>query len=301
MNNANVCVIMSSYNGENFLDEQIDSIINQKNVNVTLLIRDDDSSDTTKDILKKWSERPNILVYLEDNIGVGKSFMRALSYSKKFDFYAFSDQDDVWKSNKLELAVKKMKEYDLKKPILYYSNYELVDVNKNKLIRRSESKFVNYESAFFQSRAIGCSMVFNHEAKLLMEKFKLPKNSIHDYWMYRVVYSMGEVVFDKTKTFYYRQHANNVIGENNNIFSYWINRFNRIKNIKVSKIDEAGIIYNMLEKHIIDTSKKDGLKKIALSKKNFKYKLELIKSKNVYGQTKIDTILLKIAFALNKL
>ena len=98
-----VCVLMSTYNGEQFIREQLESICSQNGVNVTLLIRDDGSKDNTLSILKSFEEKIPMRVITDgENLGPGNSFMELVYQAGDFDFYAFSDQDDIWKNNKLE-------------------------------------------------------------------------------------------------------------------------------------------------------------------------------------------------------
>ena len=110
-----VCVLMSTYNGEKYLKEQIESILNQENIEVDILIRDDGSTDNTLNILENYTQKyKNIRYYTGENLRSAKSFMNLLFTVKEYDYYAFSDQDDVWKKNKLYTAVSKLKEgYDL--------------------------------------------------------------------------------------------------------------------------------------------------------------------------------------------
>lgn len=92
-----VIVLMSTYNGEKYLKEQIDSILNQVKVEVFLMIRDDGSSDNTIAILKEYErQNRNIKIIKGKNIGVGNSFMQLLYNSAEAEYYAFADQDDVW-------------------------------------------------------------------------------------------------------------------------------------------------------------------------------------------------------------
>lgn len=110
MSKPTVSVLMSTYNGAKYIREQIDSILNQKDVNVELLIRDDGSSDNTAEICKEYQKKnTNIRFYQGENIGVGKSFMELLKKAPEADYYSFSDQDDVWLEDKLSRAVKMIK------------------------------------------------------------------------------------------------------------------------------------------------------------------------------------------------
>lgn len=110
----NVVVLMSTYNGEKYLRDQIDSIFAQVgNLDVRILIRDDGSNDGTLQILDEYQNRNELVWYSDgENIGAAKSFMRLLYNAPRASFYAFSDQDDIWYKDKLSNSIHKLKEVD---------------------------------------------------------------------------------------------------------------------------------------------------------------------------------------------
>ena len=119
---VSVNVLMSTYNGEKYLSQQIESIINQKgNFDLRLIIRDDGSTDSTPEILEKYAKKyPKIIsYYLEGNKGYNFAFFELLRFSPQADFYAFSDQDDVWIENKLDFAIKALQSANNNIPLLY--------------------------------------------------------------------------------------------------------------------------------------------------------------------------------------
>ena len=133
----NVAVVMSTYNGQRFLRKQIDSIMNQKRIAVSLYIRDDGSKDNTVSIIKKYKEN-NIHLIKGQNVGVGNSFMNCLySAPRNFDYYCFADQDDIWDEDKISTAIDKIK--DVMHPALYCSNQRLVDAEGNTIGHRYEN------------------------------------------------------------------------------------------------------------------------------------------------------------------
>ena len=100
-----VCVLISTYNGERFLEEQIASIIAQKGVEVDILVRDDGSSDMTCSLLERWQKEGKLKWYKGENLGFARSFMNLLKTASGYDYYAFCDQDDIWLEDKLQRAV----------------------------------------------------------------------------------------------------------------------------------------------------------------------------------------------------
>ena len=158
-----VLVVMSAYNGEKYIQEQIDSILAQENVQVKLIIRDDGSVDNTLDIIKKNSANHNNVEYIAgENIGYKRSFYNTLTDSPDtYDYYAFSDQDDVWDKSKLIRAVE-MLENESNDIKMYASALRVVDQNLNFTeINNYDKLKISYGSAMSRQRIAGCTMVFN--------------------------------------------------------------------------------------------------------------------------------------------
>lgn len=134
----NVLVLMSVYNGEFYLQEQIDSVLEQKDIDVHLLIRDDGSSDNSVNIIKMNAYKDSRVRLIEgENIGCTKSFMalckEALSCAVKYDFYSFCDQDDIWFENKLVKSVSVLSSFDSHAPCLYMATSIATDEKLNDL------------------------------------------------------------------------------------------------------------------------------------------------------------------------
>ena len=110
----NIAVAMSTYNGELYIKEQINSILEQKNVKVELFVRDDGSKDKTLGILETYGEKWNNIHFIKgENLGVGNSFMELLySIGCEYEYYAFADQDDVWLPDKLNQGIAKIEDGD---------------------------------------------------------------------------------------------------------------------------------------------------------------------------------------------
>ena len=111
-----VTILLSSFNGEAYLEEQLGSIVAQKDVQTNILVRDDGSSDHTCDILDQWQQKAVLSWYRGENIGPARSFMDLLRQAGDSCYYAFSDQDDYWLSDKLKVAVDKLELYE-KRPV----------------------------------------------------------------------------------------------------------------------------------------------------------------------------------------
>lgn len=111
MKKPRVEVLMSTYNGELYIDEQIQSILSQKDVDLNLLIRDDASKDNTIEKIKKYTTRDNVSFYNGKNIGATRSFFDLMNHAGEYEYYCLSDQDDVWDDDKVITAVNKLLPY----------------------------------------------------------------------------------------------------------------------------------------------------------------------------------------------
>lgn len=230
----NVQILMSTYNGELYLREQINSLLLQKKVNINILVRDDGSTDGTIEILQEYANKGVLKYYIGENIGPAHSFMELLYGSCNADYYAFCDQDDVWDSDKLITAIENIDLEELDKPALYFSSTRLVDRNLQ-FIRNSKLKTtISLGSSLIINPAAGCTQVFNYSLmKLLRRQVNANNIGMHDAWIYRVCASFnGKIIFDKKSHISYRQHGNNVIGGLSNPVKKYKRRINSLINKK---------------------------------------------------------------------
>lgn len=228
-----VAVLMSTYNGEKYLKDQMDSILTQKGVELTLYIRDDGSSDKTIDIVKECQKNnPNIKLDVGQNLGVGNSFMQLVyDVPDNYDYYAFADQDDVWLPEKMKKAIEKIK--DCVKPALYCSNQILVDGTLNRIgMRYNSVPDISYQQIMCQNKITGCTTLWNKKLqKLLSEETRRPSDEllrirIHDVWIAMVASVIGIIRYDKDGYILYRQHEANVVGvRKTNRIKQWIEKW----------------------------------------------------------------------------
>ncbi len=240
----NIKVLMSTYNGELFLDEQIQSIISQKRIDVTLKIRDDGSNDKTKDIVKKYASHINKIALIEgENVGAANSFFELIKVVGECEFYAFSDQDDVWDSDKLKVAVSKLENVD--GPAMYCSATRTIDENGNiiKKIDDRNHKVLSIEELLLSNNAVGCTIVINQKLMKLLKLYIPNKIIMHDHWVYLVCVSCGgSVVYDKVPHISYRQHSNNVLGD----------KIKMSKKIKLSSFSKSKNVRSMIASELIE-------------------------------------------------
>lgn len=224
MKKYRVLVLMSSYNGEKYISEQIVSILNQEGVNVHLLIRDDGSKDNTCPIIQNFND-DRITLIKGNNIGCIDSFSslvkEAVNLTNEYDYFAFSDQDDVWLSKKLFAGINKLTEVkDKTKPLLYACNLNIVDANNNFItISHQNNLTIRKGGLLVDSKFPGCAMIFNAKAVQYYNS-KPPRGGLyHDHWLALICLFFGKIIYDSQPYINYRQHANNVLGAHHFLLS----------------------------------------------------------------------------------
>jgi glycosyltransferase involved in cell wall biosynthesis len=212
---------MCTFNGEDFLEEQLDTIERQDYKNWTLFVNDDGSRDKTLDILKvyqkKWGVK-KLIIRRGPQKGFCQNFLQIINDKKiSADLYFLSDQDDVWMPHKLSHAIKKTSKLDPTKPILYCARTTYVSSNAKKILGESDLflKPPSFKNALIQSLAGGNTMAFNNHLKKVMQKYPKVNVVSHDWWLYIMNELVGgKTFYDPESTTLYRQHARSLIGAN---------------------------------------------------------------------------------------
>ncbi len=223
-----VQVLMSTYNGERFLMEQLQSIYAQKGVDVDILVRDDGSQDGTQVILRQEQEKGRLKWYSGQNLRPARSFMNLLKHADdNADLYAFSDQDDVWDEDKLLAATNAIGEEEC--PALYFCQTQLVDEHLNDLPQIHISPKLTFGEALVYQFVGGCTMVFNGALRSTVNQYTPEYLRMHDTWVYDIALAIGaKVVFDPVPHIKYRQHTGNSVGQTASTWHQWKERFQRI-------------------------------------------------------------------------
>nr|WP_231036497.1 glycosyltransferase [Pectinatus sottacetonis] len=213
-----VQVFLSTYNGDKYLSQQLDSLINQSNVEVSILIRDDGSTDGTLSILQSYKKIYDCVdFYCGNNEGYAKSFLHLLTQNVKADYFAFCDQDDVWLPEKLSHGIKKIRENitvkNKKKPVLYATALKRVDENLNFLsMQRFKKLNLSLGAEFTRHRLAGCTFIFNSSLYLLLQKAYSVQELVcsHDRLATILCLSAGgKVIFDNNSYILFRRHSTN--------------------------------------------------------------------------------------------
>ena len=208
-----VNILLSTYNGKTYLKEQLDSIFDQSYQDFILYVRDDGSSDNTVKLLRDYKdslvEKDKMVIVAENNIGFCKSFFRLLSLSDDGDYWAFSDQDDIWYPDKLLNAVNWLDSGDNTKPLLYHSGLEYYD-NDN-IIGKYEIKGYdfNFPKSITSNIFYGFSMVINKSLRDKAVSCNPGKILYHDWFIAMIVTAFGEYHFSDVIDSAHRLHKSN--------------------------------------------------------------------------------------------
>ncbi len=213
-----VTILLATYNGEAFLEEQLESLFSQEGWSGKILARDDGSTDRTVEILQKFPDRIEILPS-SGNLGVVGNFSKLMENCNS-PYMMFCDQDDVWKKDKIKVTYKAMKRLEQEQgsdiPLLVHTDLEVVD-EELRLIAPSYWKYVKLSSnptfskLLMQNSVTGCTVLMNQ--KLAEIAKPIPQEAfMHDWWIALVAKAFGKVDFLQQATVRYRQHMANEIG-----------------------------------------------------------------------------------------
>ena len=224
-----VAIVLGFYDGYEFISRQLQSIFEQTHQNFIIFITDDNSKDKFSLEKLNINERNKNKIkvgFRNKNIGYAQNFLNALvSIDGYFDYYAFSDQDDIWHRDKLEKAINSLEGYPDNQANLYGSRTELIgESEKIKLGKSIEfKKSPSFQNALTQNIFGGNTMVFNRTAFDLVCSSNINQKIIaHDWWCYQIISGAGgNIFYDKNIYLKYRQHNNNLIGSNVSLKDKW--------------------------------------------------------------------------------
>jgi glycosyltransferase involved in cell wall biosynthesis len=262
--NDKVSILMATYNGEKYIAEQMNSILNQTYKNWELLIHDDGSLDQTVKIIKEYSLKDPIRIKLIDDTIELKSAKENFSYLMKFassDYIMFCDQDDIWLEEKIELTLKKMKVVEKENPslpVLIHSDLKVVNSDLS-IIANSMFDYqkLNYKNALdiyrlsLDNCITGCTVMINK----YLQNIQIPTEAImHDWWIGLVcLKNNGIIYFIDKPLILYRQHGSNAIGSQKINFWHYFKKFKNLKTVfqkfqqVYKQVDKLGIQINPLK------------------------------------------------------
>lgn len=244
--NVQIDILLSTYNGEKYIEEQLNSILNQTDSRWKIIIRDDGSSDSTLNIIKSYiSKYPDKIFLFKDdkgNLGSTLSFF-ALIENCESEYIMLCDQDDVWLDNKVEITLKEMSNLELsfgKIPLMVFTDLIIVDKKltplSDSLIKsqKLDTSIIDNPTKLAAMNVVaGCTTMINR----VSIKYLLPmtsKNIIHDQWMAINIAKYGKLSYLPYSSILYRQHSSNVVGSNKIAFRYFYDKIKSpLKQMKI--------------------------------------------------------------------
>ena len=303
MSEKKVKVLLSAYNGESYIARQIDSILAQKHQNLELYVRDDGSKDPTCDIIRSYEKKGLLHAEYGKNMGFAKSFFRLIQLCGDADYFAFSDQDDVWFPNKIEMALDRLQKAQEEKPTLYFSNFDYYDTELHFQGHREITKpKICFRNALVDCVPLGFNSVFNRKARELTLSHFPEESTGHDWWMYMLCTGLGDVIYDERPTVKYCRHEENVSDNGDSFLKFQIWRFKRFfLNHYFEKIHRQiqefdryfGEELSEEKKREIAMFTKDGFHPLLALKKVFYPKY--------FRQRLVDEIFIRVIFLIGKL
>ena len=256
---SKIAILLSTFNGEVFIAEQIDSILNQTFTNWDLYIRDDGSTDSTLDIISKYVNNHDNVFFLDGNLNKGacNSYIYLMDVVKS-DYYMFCDQDDVWLPDKIEKTFNEISKlytlYGNDIPLLVFSDLVVVDKNLT-ILSNSMWEYTRFNRIMWPEKYLyitplvtGCTMLFNHAAKL-KALIHTDKAIMHDSLLaLSVVVNGGKMIALQLPLIFYRQHDTNVFGTNafNNSLS--------LRFLGLKKIIKSNLMYFLFVNSLVNLS-----------------------------------------------
>lgn len=297
-----IIILMSTYNGGDYLDEQLKSIYAQTYKKFRVYVRDDGSQDLTKEILNQYKQQyENFEWFSGENEGASKSFFLLMKIVPLEDaIYVFADQDDVWLPHKLQHIYKVFETDDNMKPVLYCGDTILADDKLQILKKENFGKkiYPSFGNALIENICIGCTSAMN---SCLLSKLveKVPQYEVmHDWWFYLTAACYGTVIYDSEPLLYYRQHEGNAVGSGatkRSRLARRIRNHKKHKNQISRQVEEFSEIYQVYGENagLIECIKR--------YKESPKACWKLVTNRNIRRQRSLDNVIFKILFLLKQL
>lgn len=305
--NKKVAILMTTYNAEAYLEAQLQSVVKQTHENWILCISDDGSTDGTKNILSSFRElwgEERVSIFSGPRRGFAQNFLSLIcNQDIQADYYAYCDQDDIWESEKLEVALKYLNSINQGTPSVYGSRTVLVDQNNNFIGYSPKfTKKPSISNALVQSLAGGNTMVINDCTRQLLSKAGVVPVISHDWWTYLVVAACnGEMIYDEVPHLRYRQHSNNLVGSNSG-FTKKITRIKQLVNGDFSEWIDRNLSALELLQDYISLDKRQKLDSFKASRKSsFFNRIFAMKKTGIYRQNLIGNVGIFIGFILKKI
>lgn len=300
-----VTVLLSTFNGSKFLQEQLNSLYQQTYPNIRILVRDDGSSDSTRSIMDNEQAKGRIeILEGHNNLGPAQSFFELLrsAASTGTEYVAFCDQDDVWHPEKIAHAVSALNGVTGSGPAMYCSRSEIVDEHLEHIGYTELPGEFGFGNALVENAATGCTIVLNRKAIDLVGEHLPDKVLMHDWWCYLVLTCFGEVIFSANPYIQYRQHGNNTIGLASNTFYRLGRKLRRFFGRGEGRqwMSEQAISLLNTFGDDIPSLRRPVLNMFVEAKSSLRCRLQLALSKDIWRKNWFDDLALRILILINR-
>ena len=299
-----VHILLATYNGSEFLRDQLQSIESQTLPFARITVRDDGSTDDTVSQIESWAAgRPNVCLLRGPQLGVARNFFELLANADEgCKYFAFCDQDDVWSPHKLARAVAAIRGYEPGGPVMYCSRVEFVDEKLQHLGLSKVPKMPSFFNALVENIAMGCTVVLNAEARTVIVR-NLPAQALmHDWWCYLVVSAFGKVAYDATPSVKYRLHGGNAVGAATCKTEDFRRRITRFLEYDidaprlVDQAEEFGRSFGAL----LDPSRRETLRRFLAVRGNVWCRAAYSARMDVWRQSRVDTTILRTMILIGR-
>jgi len=299
-----VVILMSTYNGEKYVEAQLDSIFRQTYENIEISVRDDGSTDGTVEILRKYEQQGRLSLTVGNNLGYKKSFYMLLKDAPEADYYSFADQDDIWADNKIEKAVNVLNSMTStgKKALLYFCEFDYYDADMNFISHKKPvNRELDFRFALVNYVNYGFTTVINNELRSLYLQMSPEVTFSHDYLALLLALAFGSVYHDKSANAKYRRHAENISpGVHTFIkFQVW-----KMKNFLFSDKHNFKFVWREFANVYgdrLNESEKKVLSFYANERYNIIYALKKAFSLKSYRESMLDEIAIRFLFLIGRL
>lgn len=296
-------ILLSTYNGEAHVREQLDSYTRLENFDeVKVLIRDDGSSDGTRKILHEYAEKYGFEIIEGENVGLNASMHELVQRCDlECKYFSFSDQDDVWLPDKLSRAVKALDALDNSVPNLYAASSSITNdslkVLGHTLIPKRPLTFYN---SMIQNVCVGHTQVCNGELIKILRLHFSPDIYVHDSWAYTVASAFGQVVYDNKQTTLYRQHGNNAIGYEAGKFKDFMKRLKRLRTGKSRRYSYQLRAFRELYADSIPEQYRHEIDRYFKNQGCFFKRFGYILTTKMYRQTRIEGLVFRLMYLFGR-
>lgn len=275
-----VSILLAAFNGGEYIEKQIDSILNQTYRDWKLFIRDDGSSDNTRIIIQRYVSMDSRIIAVDkdngNNIGVVKSFFKLLNIANS-KYYMFCDQDDIWLKDKVKVTVERAQRFDQSIPLLVHTNLTTFSDEHGVINQRlyGNSNIDKLNVMLSSNSVAGCTILINNELKNKVINDSSYDVVMHDWWLALCANSFGKVSYIETSTIMYRIHDNNQVGTDTSKLKKLRRLFNYSHEIErqANAVEQGKMIYLLHSDQMHKKEKKIFSKFINLQDETFVYRI----------------------------